>query len=60
MLGALFTGWNVDPAGLLTALKSEPKPFKLGDKPGRDETTQGVAATIRTGLQELTTAKSPH
>ena len=53
MLGVLFTGWSVHPDGLLTALKSEPKPFKLSTKPSRDETTRGVAATIRAGLKEL-------
>ena len=55
MLGMLFTGWSVDPDGLLTGLKSEPKPFKLGKKPGRAETTQGVAATIQACLKELKT-----
>ena len=55
MLGVLFTGWSVGPDGLLAALKSEPKPFKLGKKPSREETTQGVAATIRAGLKELQT-----
>jgi hypothetical protein len=53
MLGVLFTGWSVGPEGLLAALKSAPKPFKLSDKPSRDETTQGVAATIRAGQKEL-------
>jgi hypothetical protein len=53
MLGTLFTGWSVDPDGLLAALKSEPKPFTLGAKPSRDETTRGVAATIRAGLAEV-------
>ncbi len=53
MLGVLFTGWSVNPEGLLTGLKSEPKPFKLGRKPSRGETTQGVAATIQAGLKEL-------
>ncbi len=53
MLGVLFTGWSVDPGGLLAALTSEPKPFQLGPKPGREETTLGVAATIRAGLAEL-------
>jgi hypothetical protein len=51
MLGVLFTGWAVDPDGLLTALKSEPKPFTLGEKPSREETTQGVAATMRAGIE---------
>ncbi|NLS92435.1 MAG: hypothetical protein GXX96_09755 [Planctomycetaceae bacterium] len=45
----------VDPEGLLTDLKSGPKPFKLGPKPSRDETTQGVAATIHAVLEELQT-----
>ena len=53
MLGVLFTGWSISPDGLLTALKSEPKPFKLGSKPTREETTTGVAATIRAGLEVL-------
>ena len=53
MLGVLFTGWAVSPDGLLAGLKSEPKPFKLGEKPSRAETTQGVAATIQAGLKEL-------
>ena len=53
MLGVLFTGWSVRPDGLLTALRSDPKPFKLSAKPSRDETTRGVAATIRAGLKEL-------
>ncbi len=53
MLGVLFTGWSIQPDGLLAGLKSEPKPFKLSAKPSRDETTQGVAATIRAGLKEL-------
>lgn len=51
MLGVLFTGWSVSPDGLLAALQSESKPVKLGSKPTREETTQGVAATIRAGLQ---------
>ena len=53
MLGALFTGWSVNTEGLLAALESEPKPFKLSAKPDRDETTRGVAATIQAGLEEL-------
>ena len=53
MLGVLFTGWSASPDGLLAGLKSEPKPFKLGEKPTRAETTQGVAATIQAGLKEL-------
>ena len=53
MLGVLFTGWSTSPDGLLTGLKSEPKPFKLGKKPSRAETTRGVAATIHAGLKEL-------
>jgi hypothetical protein len=53
MLGVLFTGWSVRPDGLLASLNSEPQPFKLSAKPSRDETTKGVAATIRAGLQEL-------
>ena len=53
MLGVLFTGWSAELEGLLAALKSEPKPFKLGAKPSREQTTLGVAATIRAGLQEL-------
>jgi hypothetical protein len=53
MLGVLFTGWSASPDGLLAYLKSEPKPFQLGKKPSRDETTQGVAAAIRAGLKEL-------
>ena len=53
MLGVLFTGWSVSPDGLLDGLKSEPKPFKLSAKPSREETTQGVAATIHAGLKEL-------
>ncbi|NUQ64526.1 MAG: family 20 glycosylhydrolase [Pirellulales bacterium] len=59
MLGVLFTGWAVDPEGLLAALKSEPKPFVLGKNPSREETTQGVAATIRAGLTELHAADGP-
>jgi hypothetical protein len=53
MLGVLFTGWAVRPDGLLAELKSEPKPFQLSDKPSREETTRGVAATIRAGLEVL-------
>jgi hypothetical protein len=53
----LFTGWSVSPNGLLAALKSEPKPFKLGRRPTREETTQGVAATICAGLKELQAAE---
>ena len=53
MLGVLFTGWSILPDGLMAELHSEPKAFKLGEKPDRDETTQGVAATIRAGLKEL-------
>ncbi len=53
MLGVLFTGWSVNPDGLLAGLKSEPRPFKLGRKPSREETTRGVAATIHTGLKVL-------
>jgi hypothetical protein len=53
MLGVLFTGWSTSPDGLLAGLKSEPKPFKLGRKPSREETTRGVAATIHAGLREL-------
>lgn len=55
MLGVLFTGWSTSPDGLLAGLKSEPKPFKLGKKPSREETTRGVAATIHAGLRELRT-----
>jgi hypothetical protein len=53
MLGVLFTGWSTSPDGLLAGLKSEPKPFKLGRKPSREQTTRGVAATIHAGLREL-------
>ncbi len=53
MLGVLFTGWSVDPEGLRAGLKNEPKGFKLGSKPSREETTQGVAATIHAGLRTL-------
>jgi hypothetical protein len=53
VLGVLFTGWSVSPDGLLAGLKSEPKPFKLGKKPSREETTRGVASTIHAGLKEL-------
>ena len=53
MLGVLFTGWSVSPEGLLEGLKSEPPSFKLSAKPDREETTQGVAATIHAGLKEL-------
>jgi len=53
MLGVLFTGWSVSQEGLLADLKNEPKPFKLSKKPSRDETTRGVAATIRAGLKEM-------
>ncbi len=53
MLGVLFTGWSASPDGVLAGLKSEPKPFKLGEKPTNAETTQGVAATIQAGLKEL-------
>ena len=53
MLGVLFTGWSVRPEALLTSLKSEPKPFTLSAKPSREETTEGVAATIRAGLKEV-------
>lgn len=53
MLGVLFTGWSTSPDGLLAGLKSGPKPFKLGGKPSREETTRGVAATIHAGLREL-------
>jgi hypothetical protein len=56
MLGVLFTGWSVNPELLLNELKSEPKAFKLGPKPSREETNQGVAATIRAGLGELKAA----
>jgi hypothetical protein len=55
MLGVLFTGWAVDTEGLLNALQREPQPFTLSDKPDRDETTRGVAATIQAGLQILKT-----
>ncbi len=53
MLGVLFTGWAADADGLLAALKSEPKPFRLGVNPTGDETTRGIAATIRAGLEVL-------
>ncbi len=53
MLGVLFTGWSVSPEGLLDGLKNEPKPFKLPEKPSREQTTQGVAATIQGVLKEL-------
>lgn len=53
MLGVLFTGWSVSPDGLLGALKAQPKPLELGKKPSREQTTQGVAATIRAGLEVL-------
>ena len=53
MLGVLFTGWSVNPKGLLADLQSKERPFKLGNKPSRDKTTRGVAATIRAGLKEL-------
>ncbi len=53
MLGVLFTGWSVRPEGLLASLKNEPQPFTLSPKPTREETTQGVAATIRAGLKVL-------
>jgi hypothetical protein len=50
MLGVLFTGWSVQADGLLAQLTSEPQPFQLGPKPSREETTRGVAATIRAVL----------
>jgi hypothetical protein len=53
MLGVLFTGWAADPDGLLAALTTEPQPLKLNGNPSREETTRGIAATIRAGLQEL-------
>lgn len=55
LLGVLFTGWSVSPEGLLADLQSEEQPFKLGKKPSREETTRGVAATIRAGLKVVRT-----
>lgn len=53
LLGVLFTGWSVSAESLLENLQDEPREFHLSRKPTREETSRGVAATIRAGLKEL-------